>query len=86
MVQGDEPMVVPEMIDEEVAPLVNDPRVEVVNLAAPIINQEDFDDPNEVKVVVNRFNDALYFSLEPIPSRRKGVARVPMLKQVYNTH
>jgi len=42
----------------------------------------DFEDPNEVKVVVDTNNDALYFSREPIPSRKKGVTDVPMLKQV----
>jgi 3-deoxy-manno-octulosonate cytidylyltransferase (CMP-KDO synthetase) len=43
---------------------------------------EEFEDPNEVKVVVDLNNRALYFSREPIPSRRKGVMNVPMFKQV----
>ena len=43
---------------------------------------DEFEDPNEVKVVVNKNNDAIYFSREPIPSRRKGFDNVPMLKQV----
>ena len=42
----------------------------------------EFEDPNEVKVVVDRNSNALYFSREPIPSRKKGVDQVPMLKQV----
>ena len=37
---------------------------------------------NEVKVVVDKKNNAIYFSREPIPSRRKGFDSVPMLKQV----
>ncbi len=41
-----------------------------------------FEDPNEVKVVIDNNNNALYFSREPIPSRRKGVNTVPMYKQV----
>jgi 3-deoxy-manno-octulosonate cytidylyltransferase (CMP-KDO synthetase) len=43
---------------------------------------EEFEDPNEVKVVVDNFSNAIYFSREPIPSRKKGFEHVPMLKQV----
>lgn len=82
MVQGDEPMVRPEMIEAAVQPLLDDPGVNVVNLMAEMDTVEEFEDPNEVKVVVDRFNDALYFSREPIPSRKKGAEKVPMLKQV----
>ncbi|MDO5535989.1 MAG: 3-deoxy-manno-octulosonate cytidylyltransferase [Desulfovibrionaceae bacterium] len=82
MVQGDEPMVQPQMIDDAVRPMLEDPSINVVNLMAEMATVEEFEDPNEVKVVVNRNNDALYFSREPIPSRRKGVTTVPMRKQV----
>jgi CMP-2-keto-3-deoxyoctulosonic acid synthetase len=82
MVQGDEPMVRPEMIDAAVAPMLTDPSINVVNLMADMDTLEEFEDPNEVKVVVDRFNDALYFSREPIPSRKKGSDKVPMRKQV----
>ena len=33
---------------------------------------EEFEDPNEVKVVVDKNSDAIYFSREAIPSRKKG--------------
>lgn len=82
MVQGDEPMVRPEMIDAAVRPLLDDPGVNVVNLMAEMDTVEEFEDPNEVKVVVDRAGDALYFSREPIPSRKKGADKVPMRKQV----
>jgi len=82
MVQGDEPMVTPGMIDESLKPFQADPAVKVVNLMAPLADVTEFEDPNEVKVVTDLKNDALYFSREPIPSRRKGVAEVPMQKQV----
>jgi 3-deoxy-manno-octulosonate cytidylyltransferase (CMP-KDO synthetase) len=45
-------------------------------------SREEHEDPAEVKVVVDRNSNALYFSREPIPSRKKGVVDVPMLKQV----
>ncbi len=81
-IQGDEPMIFPEMIDESVAPLAADDELVCTNLMAPMETIEEHEDPNEVKVVVDRFNRALYFSREPIPSRKKGVAKVPMYKQV----
>lgn len=82
MVQGDEPMVTPEMIDDAIAPMLSDGTINIVNLMAKIESAADFEDPNEVKVVVDLNNDALYFSREPIPSRKKGFSAVPMLKQV----
>ncbi|MDP3181681.1 MAG: 3-deoxy-manno-octulosonate cytidylyltransferase [Desulfobaccales bacterium] len=82
MVQGDEPMVTPEMIEAAVAPMLKDPEIQVVNLMARMNTVAEFEDPNEVKVVVALDGKALYFSREPIPSRKKGAAQVPMLKQV----
>ncbi len=82
MVQGDEPMVTPQMIEAAVAPMLKDPEIQVVNLMARMDTVTEFEDPNEVKVVVRLNGNALYFSREPIPSRKKGAAQVPMLKQV----
>jgi len=82
MVQGDEPMVTPEMIEQAVSPMLKDSSVQVVNLMARMRTAQEFEDSNEVKVVVDLNGRALYFSREPIPSRRKGVLEVPMLKQV----
>ena len=82
MVQGDEPMITPDMIDAAVEPMLKDPSINVVNLMAEMQTVEEFEDPNEVKVVVDRHMDALYFSREPIPSRKKGSDKVPMRKQV----
>ena len=64
------------------APMLADPSINVVNLMADMDTLEEFEDPNEVKVVVDHFNNALYFSREPIPSRKKGSDKVPMRKQV----
>ena len=81
MVQGDEPMIKPSMIEESLSPF-SDPLVQVVNLMAKIETPEEFEDPNEVKVVVDNKSNAIYFSREAIPSRKKGTEDVPMLKQV----
>jgi 3-deoxy-manno-octulosonate cytidylyltransferase (CMP-KDO synthetase) len=82
MVQGDEPMVTPKMISDSLEPFSDDTSINVVNLMSEIKSIEEFDDPNEVKVVVDKSNNAMYFSREPIPSRKKGSHNVLMLKQV----
>lgn len=81
-IQGDEPLVFPEMIDAAIAPLIEDETVVCSNLMAIIDEDRDFEDPNEVKVVVNNQSDALYFSREPIPSKKKGAKGVKGYKQV----
>ncbi len=82
MVQGDEPMVTPEMITLSLQPFIIDNSVNVVNLMGQIDSLEEFNDPNEVKVVVDKKGNAIYFSREAIPSIKKGVDKVNMLKQV----
>ena len=82
MVQGDEPLTYPEMIDEAVSPMLNDKDILITNLVADLESLEEFKDPNEVKVVMDLEGNAIYFSREPIPSRKKGVLDVPMKKQV----
>lgn len=82
MIQGDEPMLHPEMIDEAVQPLIEDRSILVSNLLGELKTAAEHDDINEVKVVVDRDNFALYFSREPIPSRRKGGEGVAKYKQV----
>jgi len=82
MVQGDEPMVTPGMISESLSPFSSDNNVNVVNLMARIDTIREFEDPNEVKVVVDKNSNAIYFSREPVPSRKKGYDEVTMLKQV----
>ncbi len=82
MVQGDEPLVTPGMVDSAIEALKSTPDAGVSCLMNNIEDEEDFMDPNEVKVVVNGNNRAIYFSREPIPSIRKGVTNGPRLKQV----
>jgi 3-deoxy-manno-octulosonate cytidylyltransferase (CMP-KDO synthetase) len=82
MIQGDEPMITPEMITASVEPILNDESIKITNLMAKMNTKEEHEDPAEVKVVVDLNNFAMYFSREPIPSRKKGVEDVPMLKQV----
>ena len=70
MVQGDEPMIVPGMIEEAISPLLDEPELGCVNLVAPISTIEELRDPNTIKVVMGIDGNALYFSREPIPALR----------------
>lgn len=66
-VQGDEPLIEPEMIDRAIAPLDHDPSLLMSTLRAAVTDPADYSNPNVVKVVVDRRGDALYFSRAPIP-------------------
>jgi 3-deoxy-manno-octulosonate cytidylyltransferase (CMP-KDO synthetase) len=67
--QGDEPMMPAELI-KQCAELLADESVDVATLASPLLSQEDFENPNVVKVVLDNHGDALYFSRVPIPYAR----------------
>jgi len=82
MVQGDEPMLRPSMLDELIRPVLNNPGIAVTNLMARIDGPEEFNNSNVVKVVVDKEDHALYFSREPIPSKRKYNGELPMRKQL----
>jgi 3-deoxy-manno-octulosonate cytidylyltransferase (CMP-KDO synthetase) len=71
-VQGDEPLVIPEMMNEVARPLLKDSDLLSVNLVTRIFDPEEFNDPNACKVVTNLFGDLLYISREPIPSQKKA--------------
>lgn len=81
MVQGDEPMTSPDMLNEALQPMLEDESVNIVNLLGKIENTTEFEDQNCIKVVCDRAGDALYFSREPIPTRSRG-DNVPMGKQI----
>jgi len=66
-VQGDEPLIRPEMIDDVIA-LLSDQRASIGTLVKKIENSEEITDPNVVKAVFDREGFALYFSRAPIPS------------------
>jgi 3-deoxy-manno-octulosonate cytidylyltransferase (CMP-KDO synthetase) len=66
-VQGDEPLIEPEVIDRAVAAArLGDS--EIVTLRTRLTDRAAIGDPNRVKVVVNQDGLALYFSRSPIPS------------------
>lgn len=80
MIQGDEPMLFPEMIEEAIKPMLLDNSIEAVNLMSIIRSPDEYNDPNTVKVVVDLNNNALYYSREPIPSMKKTKEKI---KNIY---
>lgn len=67
--QGDEPLVVPAMIDEVITALTEDPELPTATLCCRI-DEEKYNDPNVVKTVRDRNGYALYFSRSLIPYPR----------------
>ncbi|MGV6807772.1 MAG: 3-deoxy-manno-octulosonate cytidylyltransferase [bacterium] len=69
-VQGDEPLMPPQVIDQVAWNLADNPDASVATLAEPIESDIDFNNPNIVKVVCDENGFALYFSRAPIPFPR----------------
>lgn len=67
--QGDEPTM-PAMLIDQCAALLDDTSVDIATLASPLASQQDFDNPNVVKVVVDDNDNAIYFSRAAIPYAR----------------
>lgn len=66
-VQGDEPMLHPEMIEAAVAPLLKDENVHCTVLAMDIVLDEEYRHRDVVKIVHDLKGDVLYTSRSPIP-------------------
>ena len=81
MVQGDEPLLHPNMLDTIIEHF-GDPAVDIVNLMSRLSTKDEFEDKNNVKVVCRPDGNAMYFSREGIPSGWKGIEGLPMYMQV----
>lgn len=76
-VQGDEPCIAPQAIDAMIQPLRDDPSVQITTLAHALSDPAALLTPNVVKVVVDRYGNALYFSRAPIPYHRQAWQQMP---------
>ena len=81
MIQGDEPLIDPNMINEAILPL-KDHGGFVSNLMSKLNNFDEAQNPNFVKVVTTIEGDALYLSREPIPSSQKYSNSVSYYRQL----
>ena len=73
-VQGDEPMMPPELINAVAKRLTSDSEIEMATVCSEFTNTQDINDPNKVKVVLNSQGRAMYFSRSPIPSNRNHIS------------
>lgn len=83
-VQGDEPMIDTESL-EKVLEVFRGKDAEMIDLASlksPLLNKKDIDNPNNVKVITNKDDFALYFSRSPIPYPREENSGVTWYKHI----
>ncbi len=73
-VQGDEPLIPPQVIMQIVEAFAEQPDLEMATLSEPLATAADFLNPNIVKVVTDEHGTALYFSRAPIPFPRDAMA------------
>jgi 3-deoxy-manno-octulosonate cytidylyltransferase (CMP-KDO synthetase) len=74
-IQGDEPLIDPAAIDAAILPMLDEPAIPMATLKKRIEIPREITDPNVVKVVTDRFENAIYFSRSTIPFARDGDAR-----------
>ena len=80
--QGDEPIFDPTLVVELVRLLSSSPDTDITTACHRIDSDEQFNDPNIVKVVVDRNKRALYFSRAPIPSGALNTEGAAALRHV----
>lgn len=66
-IQGDEPLLDPDAIDTAILPLLEESAIPMGTLKKRIEDPAEINDPNVVKVVTDRFENAIYFSRSTIP-------------------
>jgi 3-deoxy-manno-octulosonate cytidylyltransferase (CMP-KDO synthetase) len=71
-IQGDEPLIDPTAIDAAILGMLEEPAIRMATLSKRIEDPREISDPNVVKVVTDRFRNALYFSRSAIPHVRVG--------------
>ena len=74
-IQGDEPMMHPQGIDQLAAVFEQKKEIQVGTLAVRKTSVEDYENPNVVKVICDAEGRALYFSRSPIPYFREKPAQ-----------
>jgi 3-deoxy-manno-octulosonate cytidylyltransferase (CMP-KDO synthetase) len=81
-VQGDEPLLSRDAVDDLIRAMMENPRTPIGTLAHRIETRDEWLSPEVVKVVCDRHNEALYFSRSPLPFQRAFDARARLLRHV----
>jgi 3-deoxy-D-manno-octulosonate cytidylyltransferase len=76
-VQGDEPMIDANLIDQLAELFESDDALQMATVATPLL-EEEYDEPSAVKVILNKRNDAMYFSRSLIPYPRHDFVNTPL--------
>lgn len=71
-VQGDEPLIPPAVINQVAVNMTTRPQTGICTLYSDIHDEDEFRNPNAVKLVTDTANNVLYFSRAPIPWPRDG--------------
>ncbi len=82
--QGDEPFIKPDMIDMLFEAMTKE-HLDMATLCTPIANEEEYSNPNTVKVVLDKSGFALYFSRSPIPYLRGQGFKEPRIQGIEQT-
>ncbi len=75
--QADEPEMPPEFIDKLIMLLASDEQASMATLASKFTSRKDIENPNNVKVIIDKFGNAIYFSRSIIPYPREGFESLP---------
>ena len=81
-IQGDEPLLEPELVDTLARELRNNCDIPMITAGSSLDNPELIADPNIVKLVIDRNQNALYFSRSPIPFRRSNTPSLPTYRHL----
>ena len=81
-IQGDEPLVNPQLINDIIREMKSNVDVQCVNPVSEIKTEEEMQSPHTVKVVSNLKGRVLYFSRYPIPSAIISKRKYPVYRQV----
>jgi 3-deoxy-manno-octulosonate cytidylyltransferase (CMP-KDO synthetase) len=82
-VQGDEPMMRPDMIDAVIAPLLANQSIACTVLAMHIIDESLWLNPDTVKIVHNTQGEVLYTTRAPVPYFKEKFSPAAMARRIY---
>jgi 3-deoxy-manno-octulosonate cytidylyltransferase (CMP-KDO synthetase) len=80
-VQGDEPLIEPAVIDDLAAVFDGEADLQMATVATPMLEKEEQENPNNVKVVMDKDGYALYFSRSMLPYPRVQT-KLPVYKHI----
>lgn len=82
-VQGDEPMMRPDMMETVVKPLIEDKNIPGTILAMHIIDEDLWKNPDIVKLIHNAKGEVLYTTRVPVPYCKEEFSAKLMARRIY---